>query len=95
MHVMSWCQHRVITITPQADLAEAAALMRSKHVGLLVVVNPGDTRPVGVLTDRDIVVEVIARNLSPAMICVCRCDDTGCGRGTRGGEPDHDQPADA
>ncbi|MET0986326.1 MAG: CBS domain-containing protein [Steroidobacteraceae bacterium] len=70
MNVGSYCHHRVITVHPQADLAEAAAHMRSNHVGLLVVVNPGDVRPIGVLTDRDIVVQVVAKNLSPAMITV-------------------------
>ncbi|MET0659293.1 MAG: CBS domain-containing protein [Steroidobacteraceae bacterium] len=70
MNVGSYCHHRVITVHPQMDLAAAAAHMRSNHVGLLVVVNPGELRPVGVLTDRDIVVQVVARNLSPAMITV-------------------------
>jgi len=44
------------------SLREAALLMRNRHVGALVVVEKkaGVTRPVGVLTDRDIVVAVIA-----------------------------------
>ena len=43
-------------------LQQVAALMRSSHVGSVVVVS-GDglgRRPIGVVTDRDIVVEVVA-----------------------------------
>ncbi len=48
-------------------IARAAGLMREAHVGDLVVVdNPDTTRsPIGVITDRDIVVEIVARGLSP------------------------------
>ncbi|MET0988292.1 MAG: CBS domain-containing protein [Steroidobacteraceae bacterium] len=70
MNVGTYCRHHVITIAPSADLAEAAACMRMSHVGLLVVVNPGERRPLGVLTDRDIVVEVVAADLPPRLITV-------------------------
>lgn len=70
MNTGTYCKHHVVTIEPQADLAEAALRMRSNHVGLLVVVNPDESRPIGVLTDRDIVVQVVAKDLSPRMITV-------------------------
>jgi CBS domain-containing protein len=46
----------------------AAMLMRKHHVGDLVVVDQaeGDRVPVGIVTDRDIVVSVIALGLDPA-----------------------------
>jgi CBS domain-containing protein len=47
---------------------QAARAMRSKNVGALVVVNAG--RPVGMLTDRDIVVEVVARGMDPEEVRV-------------------------
>lgn len=60
------CCKEVVTITPDADLSDAAALMRAKHVGMLVVVGSADDdaeRVVqGVLTDRDIVITVIGRD---------------------------------
>jgi len=42
--------------------------MRQKHVGDLVVVEDpdGDRIPLGVVTDRDLVIEVLAKGLDPA-----------------------------
>jgi CBS domain-containing protein len=50
----------------------AALLMRKHHVGDLVVVEQpdGERIPVGILTDRDIVVSVIALGLDPASLQV-------------------------
>jgi CBS domain-containing protein len=55
------CCHKDTTV------AEAARLMRQHHTGDLVVIDESDgTRePVGVVTDRDIVMEVIARGHDP------------------------------
>jgi CBS domain-containing protein len=44
----------VVTCSPDASLAKAANTMWEKDLGFLVVVRPGERRPVGVLTDRDI-----------------------------------------
>ena len=48
-------------------IVEAAKLMRQHHVGDLVVIKSiGERRePIGIVTDRDIVVEVIAAGLDP------------------------------
>jgi len=54
----------VVTISPEAPISEAAYLMMNEDVGALVVVD-GETRPVGIITDRDIVVSVIAEGVSP------------------------------
>ncbi len=62
------CQRAVITIQPGADIAEAAQLMRRSHVGFLIVCEEPDDRGqkvVGVLTDRDVVVAVLARDGDP------------------------------
>jgi len=51
-------------------LQQVAALMRARHVGSVVVVS-GDglgRQPVGVITDRDIVIEVVATGLDAAAI---------------------------
>ncbi len=49
-------------------IIEAAQLMRKHHTGDLIVVDdPEETRvPAGILTDRDIVVEVLANDRDPA-----------------------------
>jgi CBS domain-containing protein len=69
MHVGQLCNRNPITIAPLAEVIAAAQLMRERHVGYLVVVErdfAGSTRrPVGVLTDRDIVVDIVARGLDP------------------------------
>lgn len=47
-----------VTCTPAASIGEAARLMATAGIGFLVVVD--GERPVGVLTDRDIVVRAVA-----------------------------------
>jgi CBS domain-containing protein len=74
MIVRNVCKRPVVTVTGHTELVTAAKLMREKHVGFLVVVeeDPLATygRPVGVLTDRDIVVSVIAREADPKTLTV-------------------------
>jgi len=62
MKVREFCSRTVAVIEPEATLREAALLMRNAHVGALVVTERKDgvTRPMGVITDRDIVVAVVA-----------------------------------
>jgi CBS domain-containing protein len=67
MNTLEVMQRNVIIVRPFDELSWAARLMREKHIGYLVVVEPaledGTFRPVGVLTDRDIVVAVVAREI--------------------------------
>lgn len=59
------CNHNVITVSPDDSIRTAAELMRQHHVGDVVVAqrNGGSITPLGILTDRDIVIEVIAENV--------------------------------
>ncbi|MCW6652695.1 CBS domain-containing protein [Aerococcaceae bacterium NML210727] len=43
---------QVVTVAPDALLEQAAVLMRTKNLGVLVVVE--DNRPVGIITDKDV-----------------------------------------
>ena len=65
MSVGEYCNREVAIAYQNTEVREAAKLMRKHHVGDLVVVDPvGDENiPVGVITDRDIVIEVIAEDL--------------------------------
>lgn len=56
------------------SILEAARLMRQHHTGTLVVVDDptGDRTPAGIITDRDIVIEVLAGELNPAETPVSR-----------------------
>ena len=64
------CMPDVVYCGPATRVSEAAHLMRNKHVGDLVVVEDpdGDRIPLGVVTDRDLVIEVLAKGLDPAKI---------------------------
>ena len=46
----------VVTCTPQTDLAEIAATMKDHDIGSVPVVSGPGAAPVGMITDRDIVV---------------------------------------
>ena len=65
MTVGKICNREVIFIHKEASIPEAARLMREYHVGDLVVVREktGKRVPVGIVTDRDIVLEVIAEGV--------------------------------
>jgi CBS domain-containing protein len=60
----------VVTVTRATSVATAAELMRRRHVGAVVVVDEsnGHRMPRAVLTDRDIVVEVVAPGLDARTI---------------------------
>lgn len=62
----------VIYCTADINTLHAARLMRERHVGDLVVVDTDDDEraPIGIVTDRDIVVEVLAKELDPAQVTV-------------------------
>ena len=62
------CTPDVVYCSASLRVIEAAHLMRHKHVGDLVVVEDpdGDRIPLGIVTDRDIVVEVLGNDLDPA-----------------------------
>src|SRR5690348_14264796 len=73
------CNRLVIDITEDESVQRAAELMRKYHVGMLVVTGYGDTEhaPVGVVTDRDIVVETTAEGIDPEEVTVgdIMCDE--------------------
>jgi len=72
MLLKSICTLEVACCGPQTTVLAAARLMRDRHTGDLVVVAGDDERvaPLGVITDRDIVVEVLGKGLDPATTTV-------------------------
>ena len=70
MPIGELCNREVIFATRTTTIVEAAQLMRRYHVGDLVVVDEIDGKrvPVGVVTDRDIVTEIVAK-VCPAETC--------------------------
>jgi CBS domain-containing protein len=70
MTIGAVCNREVITVQSDASVQHAATLMRQYHVGDVVVIkeHKGKSVPVGIVTDRDIVIEVIATQLDAAVI---------------------------
>lgn len=64
------CVRDVATVDRDTSVAGVAVSMRERHVGSVIVVDDRDgvTIPVGVVTDRDIVVGVVAAGLDPAAV---------------------------
>jgi len=66
MPIGEFCNREVVFATRTTNIVEVAKLMRQYHVGDLVVVDEteGKRVPVGIVTDRDIVIKIVAPALS-------------------------------
>ena len=61
----------VVSVVPETLASVAAQLMRKHHIGALVVVHSRESGyPVGVLTDRDLVLALMAEGLDPELFTV-------------------------
>jgi len=67
MTVGQICNRVVVFAFRNTPLPDAAKLMRDNHIGSLVIVDESDRGriPVGMLTDRDIAIAVVAQALDP------------------------------
>ena len=72
MHIGEICTSETISCTRDETVQGAALLMRRHHVGDVIVVDQldGANVPVGIVTDRDIVISVIGPGLDPASLQV-------------------------
>lgn len=72
MRIGNICTTQPIVCTREESVQGVALLMRTHHVGDLIVVDQSEAErtPIGILTDRDIVVSVIALGLDPASLLV-------------------------
>ena len=72
MKVGDVCNRVVIFVTEDEAVQRATELMRKYHVGTLIVTEFGDEdrEPIGVVTDRDVVVEVVAKGIDPEELTV-------------------------
>lgn len=72
MTIGTICNREVITVQRDATVLHAAVLMRQHHVGDVVVIEnrKNKTVPIGIVTDRDIVVELVATELDCNVITV-------------------------
>jgi CBS domain-containing protein len=66
MNLSELCQRDILTLSAEASVQKAAELMLTQHVGALALTDPKDpVRVVGVVTDRDLVVNVLAQGRTP------------------------------
>ena len=72
MSAGEYCVRDVVVITRSGSVREAVALMRQFHAGTVVVVEDDATPPVplGILTDRDIVLELLAKDVELDSVAV-------------------------
>lgn len=72
MNVGDICSRAVVSIGTDEPVQQAAELMRRYHVGTLVVTQPASAgdEPIGVITDRDIVIGVVAKEVDPDTLTV-------------------------
>ena len=65
MSAGEYCNRNVVIVSKAEPVSEAIKLMRSHHVGDVIVVESIEETPipVGILTDRDIVLEILAEDV--------------------------------
>lgn len=72
MNVGHICNRKVIHADLETGVIDAARMMREQHVGSLIVTcrEAAGLRPVGIITDRDLVVEVMAEEIEPQRLAL-------------------------
>ena len=72
MKLKDLCVLDAVCCLPDITIAAAARAMRQNHVGDLIVIDDADEErePIGMITDRDIVLEVIALGRDPNTVKV-------------------------
>lgn len=63
MTLAECCSKDVVMASPESSVVEAARLMEERNVGSIIVTE--EERPVGIVTDRDITLRVIAQGKKP------------------------------
>lgn len=74
MQLREICTCPVVTCARSVSALDLARMMRDRHVGDVIVVDEceGGATPVGIVTDRDLVVQVLAQGVAPELL---RADD--------------------
>lgn len=71
MSIGDICTRDVVAAISTTTLVQAAHLMRDNHVGSLIVLDAAKPRrPVGIITDRDIVIKVVAEGVDARTLTV-------------------------
>ncbi len=70
MSIKDICGRQVVTATKDASVNEVAKLMKKHNVGNVVIIDNQVTtnKPVGILTDRDITMKIVAEDVDARQI---------------------------
>lgn len=68
--VGEYCVRDVVVVAPDTPIKQCAKLMHDHHIGSVVVIQEKRkvVKPVGIVTDRDITIEVVAFGLDAATL---------------------------
>ncbi|WP_395703856.1 CBS domain-containing protein [Aquabacterium sp.] len=74
MNVESICTRRIVSVDGAETLQRAALAMREQHVGAVIVTaqQPDGMHVIGIVTDRDLAIEVLARGADASTVPVAR-----------------------
>ncbi len=66
MKIGEICSRNVITATDEASILDVVKKMRKHHIGDVIITKrtDGSEKPIGIITDRDIVIELLAEEVS-------------------------------
>jgi CBS domain-containing protein len=72
MSAGEYCNRDVVVVSKTEPVSEAITLMRKHHVGDVIVTEETASGliPVGILTDRDIVLEIMAEDVDPGSVSI-------------------------
>jgi len=70
MRVRDICTKNLVSVNPDDSILAAAQRMREQHVGDVLVVKDESERCIGILTDRDITIEIVANGIDPESMTV-------------------------
>lgn len=72
MSAGEYCNRNVVIVSKSEPVSEAIKLMRSNHVGDVIVVESIEETPipVGILTDRDVVLEILAEDVDLGAVTI-------------------------
>lgn len=72
MSVGQICNRDTVIARKEDSIVEIAKLMRELHVGSVIIVEDAEdgVKPVGIVTDRDLVVEILAAQIDPDTVAI-------------------------
>lgn len=81
MNISSLCERDIVSVPASASVRQAAVAMRDQHVGALAVTDPyAPGRVIGIVTDRDLVLDLLASGRpveGQAIGAICRTELAG------------------